>query len=640
MMKVKLKKIKINNFKGIASFEMDFDPAYNNICGANGSGKTTIEDAFRWCLFGTNSKDEAIFEIKTIDHETGKPIPRRNVDVVVTLDIDGIVYEINRKLIEKYKDNKLQGNTTELTIDGLPYLVSDFNSKMKELIPQSLFKTCATPTYFTTLSWQEQMVILRKFSPEEPIFDKSINHELSTYLTKHKCDFEALHKLFNKKLRELKDDAEKIPIQIAEASRTVLTTDQEKELNSKMKSIKKRIAELSPRHKTALEQDNYKPISEVIGRVTKLQRDLGNAKIELENVNNVNRSDYNHKYNNLVEAEKEIIREIDAVKKEVNDIESKIASYTLQIQEVELLMEEKQKEELVIDKELYLCPTCKKPLDTHVFDEKKQTIFGAWNTNKSKELSVLSGKLNQLSQNNIDLNKRANYLTGPIGDKLVSDKIAIREQLEKHIKNIPIEMTTTNKIDELTKELEVANAEYVKINAVSNKETNHEAVAKELDELNLQLPDIHAALMGSSIAKKRRAELEITERDIADERNAEEKNLSDLKNFEKMYKTKILSDINSKFKIVQWRLFYETLDGTEKPTCVPMVDNVPYSTLNTAMQINAGLDIVNTFSEYNNFYAPIFIDNRERVTNIIASQSQLINLTVSPLHEKLTNQII
>lgn len=107
----------------------------------------------------------------------------------------------------------------------------------------------------------------------------------------------------------------KIPIQIAEASRTVLTTDQEKELNSKMKSIKKRIAELSPRHKTALEQENYKPISEVIGRVTKLQRDLGNAKIELENINNINRSDYNHKYNNLVEAEKEIIREIDAVKK-------------------------------------------------------------------------------------------------------------------------------------------------------------------------------------------------------------------------------------------------------------------------------------------------------------------------------------
>ena len=45
--------------------------------------------------------------------------------------------------------------------------------------------------------------------------------------------------------------------------------------------------------------------------------------------------------------------------------------------------------------------------------------------------------------------------------------------------------------------------------------------------------------------------------------------------------------------------------------------------------MNAGLDIINTLCKFYGVCAPIFIDNRESVNDIIETQSQIINLVVN-----------
>jgi exonuclease SbcC len=62
---------------------------------------------------------------------------------------------------------------------------------------------------------------------------------------------------------------------------------------------------------------------------------------------------------------------------------------------------------------------------------------------------------------------------------------------------------------------------------------------------------------------------------------------------------------------------------------------VPFNDLNNAGKIQAGMDIINTLSKHHDLYLPIFIDNRESVTWVPNSQSQLINLMVDPTAEKL-----
>ena len=50
-MVITIKSMTLKNFKGVqGERRVDFSPTITQIYGANKSGKTTLADAFRWCL--------------------------------------------------------------------------------------------------------------------------------------------------------------------------------------------------------------------------------------------------------------------------------------------------------------------------------------------------------------------------------------------------------------------------------------------------------------------------------------------------------------------------------------------------------------------------------------------------------------
>lgn len=67
MQRIELTSIKIRNFKGFKEFE--FTPGGKNqkIAGENGTGKSSIYDAFSWVLFGKDSHDSSSFAWKPLD---------------------------------------------------------------------------------------------------------------------------------------------------------------------------------------------------------------------------------------------------------------------------------------------------------------------------------------------------------------------------------------------------------------------------------------------------------------------------------------------------------------------------------------------------------------------------------------------
>ena len=66
---------------------------------------------------------------------------------------------------------------------------------------------------------------------------------------------------------------------------------------------------------------------------------------------------------------------------------------------------------------------------------------------------------------------------------------------------------------------------------------------------------------------------------------------------------KLLEDkLNSKFKTVKFKLFDIQVNG-ESMKHSTTVDGVPFEDLNNAMKINAGLDIINTLTDYYNVKA-------------------------------------
>lgn len=87
--------------------------------------------------------------------------------------------------------------------------------------------------------------------------------------------------------------------------------------------------------------------------------------------------------------------------------------------------------------------------------------------------------------------------------------------------------------------------------------------------------------------------------------------------------------INSMFSIVRFQLFDYTQEGNEFETCIPLIDGTPYAVANTAKQVNAGLDIINTLCRFNNISAPVFIDGAESINRYIDTLSQMIFLQVT-----------
>ena len=87
---ITLTKPQILNFKGIRSLTVNFQDRETRICGENGTGKTTILDAFLWCLFGKDSTDrsDTNFNIKTLDKD-GKPILKLDHEVTAVLLVSG-----------------------------------------------------------------------------------------------------------------------------------------------------------------------------------------------------------------------------------------------------------------------------------------------------------------------------------------------------------------------------------------------------------------------------------------------------------------------------------------------------------------------------------------------------------------------
>ncbi|MCD8265654.1 MAG: ATP-binding protein, partial [Prevotellaceae bacterium] len=88
MKRVTIKQMRLVNFKGIRELEAAFDGRLTDICGKNGTGKTTVYDAFTWALFGKDSQDRKQFDIKTLGRD-GKPLPDIPHEVSVLLDVDG-----------------------------------------------------------------------------------------------------------------------------------------------------------------------------------------------------------------------------------------------------------------------------------------------------------------------------------------------------------------------------------------------------------------------------------------------------------------------------------------------------------------------------------------------------------------------
>ena len=220
-----LNTLSISNFKCFDKFEIDFDEKKTKIAGDNGTGKTSICDAYFWLLFGKNSSGQALNPRPKREEATKTTVSAR-----FTLDSGETVYISRCQQDKGKKANDTAKAATETTymINDVPKKKKDYEDYIADICPPDIFNYLSNPLAFASGrekgDWQSRReILLRSFAGEKS--DGSIidSHEdlslLRERMNYHSTDdFMAVTELERKKTNKRLNE---IPIEINAHKETI-----------------------------------------------------------------------------------------------------------------------------------------------------------------------------------------------------------------------------------------------------------------------------------------------------------------------------------------------------------------------------------------------------------------------------------
>ncbi|MCD3223815.1 AAA family ATPase [Clostridium botulinum] len=637
--KILLKKLTIKNFKGIKNLSIKFSPI-TNIFGENGSGKTTVFDAFNFLLFDKDSEDRTKFDIQPLDKNNNKI---HNLET----EIEGILYVDNQDVTLRkiYKEKwvkpkgklkeELRGYETLYYVDDVPKKQKEYKEYISSIVDEKIFKLVTNPLYFANLDWKKRRQILMDITGEiediEVINSDTKLKPIETYLNQDKTIDDAI-KSIKGKIKRKKEDRDGIPPRVDELASSIEEYNF-KELEENKKNIEQEI----------------EFIDSQIADKSKNSEVLVNKKEEYFNLKN----EYNEKLaaareeqsknNKSIKIHKkisELENNITVTKSQINNQEYKFKTLEKDIERnnenLEILRgeyKEIKNRKFEVDENEFICPTCKRRFEDVNIDEKKKEMENNFNTKKANDTKSNIKAGTQLNEENNKLIEETKKIKENIDifNKIINDKQTeielLKKELESEKENSKQELSFEGKEELIDK----INALAQEINDFKQEDTstlkeNKRQLQDELHAINKQL----ALKEVNAKTKKRIEELEEKEKELSIQIAQLEQQEILCQEFIKS-KVRLLEDkVNSMFEYVKFRFVKEYNTGGIEEDCEPIINGIPFGTnLNTAAKINAGVDIINTLSSHYGVQAPIFIDNRESVNDLIDSNSQIINLVVS-----------
>lgn len=660
---VKLKELKLRSFKGIKSLDITFD-GNTNIFGKNGVGKTTIFDAFVWLLFGKDHLDRKDVQFKTLD-KNNNVIHKLEHIVEAVLEVNGTELLLKKILKEKWTKKKgaltseLTGNVTDHYWDEVPVKKNEWDSKINELIDEKVFKLLTNPFAFDSLKWQDRRSVLIDIvggvSDEEIAERNSEYQNLVSKLSKGK-DLEAYRKQIQASIKKAKDDLKMIPTRIDEVERGKpegLNFDQlRRELTSKenfLASVNEQLEDAAKAFQIKLDAVREQKV-----KINNLKTDIKIVEDNtLKRATEQCRPDTSVK-DSLVAQKSAKESDLSSYKSGLSRLENKLEELKKDISNRDIFIQRKRDEwttenskEATFADHILACPTCKRAFEEADVEEKKAEIVANFKRNKAEILARINKEGKELASEKAAFEEELKTIQSRVedGKKTIQDLELEIKEIDQKI--LGIEAPETKDPQEVYTEILKSDSDYKNMleelkgleeSLVEPEKSDNKELIEKRQELTKAIEQIKLELSTEIVidsANKRIKELEDEENKLVQQIADVEREEFVIENFIKDKINFLESKINKKFSFVQFKMFDHQINGGISETCEALIDGVPFSIANTASRINAGLDIITTLSEYYGVVAPIFIDNRESVTDIINTEAQIINLIVSPQDEKL-----
>ena len=592
-MQIKIKTLKLENFKGIKNLTIDFKDT-TNIYGDNAVGKTTIFDAYSWLLWDKDSLNRKDFAIKPYD-KNGEEV--HNLESVVEGDFsfgdtDLTLKKIYKEVWTKKRGStqaEFTGHTTDYYINAVPVKKKEYTERIASVISEDNFNLLSNPLYFNQILDKNKrreviLGLIEEVKPEDIIAkNKDLEDlDLETYTV------DELKKIAKDSARKINKDIESIPARIDELDKSKIHDIDFDALEFRKKSTLPALKEID--EKLADASKMAEGMTEITEKITALQKE---------------KSDLTEKYQNK-RFEVKLKNKNVLLQKGLD--KSALEETNKNIEELKELVENSRKKWQEVHKEQYQgdfkCPTCGQDL---LPDQIEKTMAN-FNKKKSEKLARKKKKAKDLK----------------IKIEECEKLIAIYEVKEYKEEDLPTEPIRLQEID---KELDESKAK-LKDFSLDNKKD----LLEKKDSLNADLEEINKKLSLQGQNEKideRIKELEGQEKELAKAYEEQQRIIYLCEEYTKAYVDLVSDKINDSFNLVKFKLFENQINGGITETCEVTFEGVPYSDLNNAAKINAGLDVINSLSDKLDLKVPIFIDNAESVNELIKTDTQLVRLVVS-----------
>lgn len=620
-MKIRIETIKYENFKGFKAFEFSPDGQDATIRGENGVGKTTGYDGWLWLLFGKDSDGRADFNVRPLD-ENNEPIKGVIVAIEGRLRINDEVHTLRKEQHEKIVKGQIKGYEAVCSIDEVPKKVGEFQEYIESLCPEELFRQLTDLSYFNSkMHNAARRKVLLEFAGKLP---KPAGFEalLSNLNGRKPEDYEKVlkdrKKAYDKERTEINPRIDELQLSVDE----YVQTDSNRKLEEQRDAIQKTIDALNGQRDKLLQQEKQR--QETIDKINHLTCERLHRESQLKNDTSSRtrlfdekaqlESDCSDKNVKLAELELNI-REYDIT---IEGIDNEIAQKQVILENIRTEMKEIDKPD---------CPTCgqKWPQDkpkpgqadiTKRAKEQRDAIERL--IENKKELQDKLGKLR--ADENI---KTEEYESAKdIKDKCIAE-------IDEVLKNkLQVDLATDEKwqaltadIEKLQKELGAPVAEQLEI-----IETNVKAAQEKLQQVSTQL----AQADNFKKARKRIAELDNREKELAQLIADCEDQIEQIKRYRLLESQMIESAVNDRFKYVEFKLFGYYLNGEiNDQVCEAIYRGVPYPDMSKGQKKFCDVDITNTLAYHYNIDIPLFIDDAADLTLPLFINRQMIILTAS-----------
>lgn len=625
---MRLLSLALQNFKGHKDLTVNFGNI-TIISGANGTGKTSVFDAFCWLLTGkdgqgrvcgTGQKGEATIRPRQADGEL-----LRQVEVSVTgrlMNEDGEVHTLRRVYCEQYSADKnsgakiFKGNTTKYFINDVPTPAAKYDAWVKANVDPDRMKLTSDPAYFPGLPWQDQRALLLQVAGDVDdaaviASDKALA-PLAEALKKHSIDdikamAAAQLKLANKAVKEgvvRVDQTMKLAGNVTEADLTAEITRQDELLKAQNEMVTQAESALAAAKST--------------GQTGRLQAELDAWKMKVE-------AWEERRHNKIVDIN-------DQFRRRSLELQGTIESKRAQLDDLisRLKAAETRKQNLYYDYDTVYartfteteCPTCHQPLPADKVAEFREQF----NQEKARTIEAIVADGKQTAAKIKELEARRDSMKLEV-DTAENALAALHKNHQAaldalpQLEDVPEFREVRSKRDMIAREL--ANLEKGEMPDLTPLQANLDEACYARDMLLNKRARLQSNLDTLRAIGDLQAELQ-TQRENADAASAKLRLITAFV----AARCRLVSDkVNTLFPGLEWQLFTRNITNDDLvETCELRMHGVGYRDLSQGEKIKAGLIIVNTLQEKLQTVNPVWIDGAESITFTPEVKSQLVLL--------------